>query len=57
MQDWREKQGKVRFIVQVKVYNKNAKMLLTIDNEYNTIITDANNCSIEEKENLIYGSK
>ena len=51
MKDWREKQGKVRFIVQVKVYNKNAKMLLTIDNEYNTIITDANNCSVNEKEN------
>ena len=43
--------GKVRFIVHVKVYNKNPKLLLTIDNRYNTIVTDANNCSVIEKEN------
>ncbi len=42
---------KVRFNGHVKVYNKKASLLLTFDNKYNTIISDANNCSIQEKEN------
>ena len=39
------------------MYNEKAKMLLTFYNECNTIIADANNCSIQKKENLIYGSE
>ena len=49
-ESWKSRR-KDRFIVHVKVYNKNPKLLLTIDNRYNTIIADANNCSIGEKEN------